>query len=126
VALSKLCRLYFKKEQVDCLAYAKVVEAKRLAAEERSCAFKAQVTASACLFCLEKVYKKVCLKEYRLIKQGFHELESEERGPSCFVAETNPNSLVVESSVALRLPLANLFFNFSFFLLPDLISFNII
>jgi len=41
VALSKLYYLYSKEKQVDRLAYAKVIEAKRLAAKERSHAFKA-------------------------------------------------------------------------------------
>jgi len=41
VALFKLRRLYFKKEQIDYLARAKVIKAKCLAAEERSRAFKA-------------------------------------------------------------------------------------
>jgi len=68
VALSKLYCLYSKEKQVDCLTYAKVIEAKHLAAEERSYVFKAQVTALACLLCLKKVYKKVCLKEYYFIK----------------------------------------------------------
>jgi len=68
VALSKLCRLYSKEEQVDRLAHAKVIEAKCLTAEERSRAFKAQVATSARLLYLKKVYKKVRLKEYCLIK----------------------------------------------------------
>jgi len=41
VALSKLRCLHSKEEQVDRLACARVVEAKRLAFEERSRAFKA-------------------------------------------------------------------------------------
>jgi len=68
VALFKLYCLYSKKEQVNYLACAKVVEAEYLAAKERSHAFEAWVATSACLFCLKKVYKKVRLKEYRLIK----------------------------------------------------------
>jgi len=38
--------------------------------------------------------------------------------------ETNPNNLAVESSIALRSPLTNLFFNPFFSLLPNLLSFN--
>jgi len=44
------------------------MEAKRLAAKERSHAFKAQVAALACLFYFKKIYKKVRLKKYCLIK----------------------------------------------------------
>jgi len=68
VALFKLYYLCSKEEQVDCLACAKVVEIKCLTAEERSRAFEARVAALACLFRLKKVYKKVCSKEYYLIK----------------------------------------------------------
>jgi len=68
VALFKLHYFYSKKEQIDRLTHTKVVETKCLTTEERSYAFKAQVAASARLFCLEKVYKKVHLKEYCLIK----------------------------------------------------------
>jgi len=68
VALSKLYCLYSKKEQVNCFTYTRVIEVKRFAAKERSYAFKAQVTALAHLLRLKKVYKKVRLKEYYLIK----------------------------------------------------------
>jgi len=68
VALFKLCCLYSKEKQVNRLACAKVMEVKRLVAEERGRAFKAWVAALACLLCLKKVYKKVRLKEYCLIK----------------------------------------------------------
>jgi len=68
VALAKLYYFRFKEKQVDCFTYAKVVETKRLAAKERSRAFKAQVTTSACLFYFKKIYKKVYLKKYYFIK----------------------------------------------------------
>jgi len=67
-ALSKLYYFYFKEEQVNCLAYTRVIEVKYLITEERSYAFEAWVAVSAYLFRLKKVYKKVRLKEYRLIK----------------------------------------------------------
>jgi len=126
VALFKLYYLYSKKKQINCLSYAKVVETEYLAAKERSYAFKAQVTTLACLFRLKKVYKKVCLKEYCLVKQGLYKLESKERNPGCPVVETNPNNLAVGFFVVPGLPLTNLFFNPSFSLLPDLISSNIL
>jgi len=60
VAFNKLCRLYNDKERA--------LEAKRLAYEERNYVLEACLTASAHLLCLERVYKKVCLKEYCLVK----------------------------------------------------------
>jgi len=68
VALSKLYYLYSKEKQINRLVRAKVIKVKCLTAKECSRAFKAQVTVSARLFYLKKVYKKVRLKEYRLIK----------------------------------------------------------
>jgi len=79
VALFKLYYFYSEEEQVDHLTRAKVVEAKRLTAEERSCAFKARIATLAHLLCLKRVYKKVCLKEYRLIEQGLYKLEADKR-----------------------------------------------
>jgi len=64
----ELYYFYFKEEQVDCLACARVVEVKCLAAEERSRAFEAQVATLARLLCLKRVHEKVCLKEYHFIK----------------------------------------------------------
>jgi len=77
------------------------------------------------LICLEKVREKVHLKEFRLVKQGLYELESEERGSSPKDSETVLHSPVVGSLATLRSPSVNLFFNLSFSLLPDLISSNI-
>jgi len=74
--------------------------------------------------CLQQVCKKVWLKEFYLIKQGLYKLESEKRGSSLKDPETVLYSPVVGSLTALRSPSANLFFNPSFSLLPDLISFN--
>ena len=68
MALFKLYCLYSKEEQIDYFTYTKVIKAKHLTAKEYSRAFKAQVTALARLFCLKKIYKKVYLKEYCLIK----------------------------------------------------------
>jgi len=79
VALSKLYCFYSKEEQVDRLACAKVMEAKRLATKERSCAFEARITILACLLHLKRVYKKVCLKEYYFIEQGLYKLEANKR-----------------------------------------------
>jgi len=124
VALSKLYYLYSKEEQVDRLTYARVVEVKRLAAKERSYTFKAWVAALAHLFYLKKVYKKVHLKEYYLIKQGLYKLKGKEGNFNYPVVEINPNSLVVRFSLVPRSPLTNLFFNPSFSLLPVLVSSN--
>ena len=120
MALSELRRLRSKEEQINRLARAKVVEAERLTAEERSHAFEARIAASACLLRLKRVHKKVRLKEYRLVKQGLLELEANKRGSTQFVMEINPSSLAVESLMALRSPLTNSFFNLSFFLLLNL------
>jgi len=68
VALAELYCLYSKKEQVNRLTCAKVIETKRLATEERGHAFKAWVAVLAYLLYLKKIYKKGYLKEYRLIK----------------------------------------------------------
>jgi len=124
VALSKLCRLYFKEKQIDCLARARVIKVKRLAAKERSRAFETQVTVLVYLLCLKKVYKKIHLKKYCLVEQGFYKLESKKRNPDCPVVETNPNNLVVEFSLVPKSPLTNSFFDPSFSLLPNLVSFN--
>jgi len=102
------------------------VEVKRLVAKERSHAFKAWVAISAYLLRFKKVHKKVRLKEYRLVNQGLYKLESEERNLNCPVVGTNPNSLAVGSSLVPESPLANSFFNPSFSLLPNLISFNML
>jgi len=92
--------------------------------EEECRRFDTYLTAFARLSCLKKVYKKICLKELHLVKQGLHELESEERDSSLKDSETVLHSPVVGSLTALRSPLANLFFNSSFSLLPNLISSN--
>jgi len=94
------------------------------AREEEHRRFDARLAASAYLSYLKKVYKKIHLKELRLVKQGLYKLESEERGSSLKDPEIVLYSLVVGSSAAFRLPLTNSFFNFSFSLLPDLISSN--
>jgi len=100
--------------------------------DEDNCAYKeeryyfdARLAAFTRLSYLKKVYKKICLKELCLIKQGLYKLESKERGSSLKDSETVPRSPVVGSLTTLRSPLANLFFNPSFSLLPNLISSNI-
>ena len=62
MALSKLRYFYSKKKQINCLSYAKVIEAKYLAAEERNYTFKAQIVALAYLFYFKKIYKKSLFK----------------------------------------------------------------
>jgi len=86
--------------------------------------YKACRAAYVCLVCLKKVYKKVQLKEFHLVEQGLCKLESEKRDSSLKDPETVLYSPAVGSLLALRSPLANLLFNPSFSLLPDLISFN--
>jgi len=85
---------------------------------------KAHQVTYARLICLEKVHKKVCLKEFRLVKQGLYKLESKERGSSLKDPETVLYSPVVGSLMVFKSSLANLLFNPSFSLLPNLISFN--
>ena len=78
--------------------------------------------ASAWLTRLEKVYEKICSKEYCLVEQSLCELEAEEvvvakMGSIPTEVET-ADTLVVESLslMAYLSPLADLFFfNFSFF-----------
>jgi len=103
----------------------------RCLCDEDNCAYKEErhyfnacLAAFAYLSYLKKVYKKIYLKEFRLVKQGLYKLESEKRVSSPKDPETVLHSLVVGSSTALRSPLANLFFNSSFSLLPNLISSN--
>jgi len=98
------------------------VELKALAAQQR--ALNACFFASTYLLYLKKVCKKVRLKEFRLVKQGLYELESEEKNSSLKDLEIVLYSPVVGSLTAFRSPLANSFFNSSFSLLPDLISSN--
>jgi len=86
--------------------------------------FDARLVAFTYLSCLKKVYKKICLKELCLIKQGLYKLESKEKGSNLKDLETVLYSLVAGSLMAFRSSLANLFFNSSFSLLLDLISFN--
>jgi len=74
---------------------------------------------------LKKIQEKIWLKELRLVKQGLYELESEEKDSNLKEMEIVLCNPAVESLIALKLPLANLFFNPSFFLLPNLFSFNI-
>jgi len=73
---------------------------------------------------LQQVREKVWLKEFHLVKQGLYELKSKERGSSLKDLETVLYSPVVGSLTTLRSPSANLFFNPSFSLLPNLISSN--
>ena len=110
ITLTKICCLYANKEHV-------------LAKEDWI--YEACQATYTQLICLEKGCKKVCLKEFCLIKQGLYKLESEKRGFSLKDLETVLHSPVVGSLVALGLPLANLFFNPSFSLLLNLISSNI-
>jgi len=109
VTLAEICRLYANKERI-------------LAKEDQ--VREVYWVAHAHLVRLKRVHKKVQLKEFRLVKQGLCELESEERGFNLKDLETVLYSPVVESSTTLRSPSADLFFNPSFSLLPDLISFN--
>ena len=74
--------------------------------------------------CLQRVRKKVWLKEFRLVKQGLYKLESEKRGSNPKDPETVLHSPVAGSLAALGSPSVNLFFNPSFSLLPNLISSN--
>jgi len=92
--------------------------------EEERCRFNACLAASTYLSYFKKIYKKVYLKELRLVKQGILKLESKEKGSSLKDLEIVLYSLVVGSLIALRSPLANLFFNPFFSLLPNLISSN--
>ena len=74
---------------------------------------------SVYLTCLERLYKKICFKEYHFVKQNLCELKAEEAktGSNLTVVET-VNTLVVKSLslVVYLLPLVDLFFfNFSFF-----------
>jgi len=86
--------------------------------------FNARLAASAYLFHLKRVYKKIRLKELCLVKQGLYKLENKEKDSNLKEKETALRSSAVGSLIALRLPLANSFFNPSFSLLPDLISSN--
>jgi len=85
---------------------------------------EARRAAYARLIHLKKVCKKVCLKEFRLVKQGLYKLENEKRGSSLKDLETVLYSPVMGSLTTLGSPLANLYFNPSFSLLPNLISSN--
>ena len=88
------------------------------------------MAASACLICLEKLYKKIYSKEYCFVKQSLCELETEEAvvaktGFNLTVVET-VDTLVVESLslIAYLLSLTDFFFNSSFSQLPDLLFYN--
>jgi len=96
-----------------------------VAAKAQQRALEACLSASARLLRLKKVHKKVWLKEFRLVKQGLYKLENEEKGSNPKDLETVLRSPVVGSLPTPRSPLANLFFNPSFSLLPNLISSNI-
>jgi len=80
---------------------------------------------------LKKVYEKIYSKKYHFVKQSLCKLETEEAevakiGSIPTVVETT-DILGVESPVfkAHWLPLTDPFaFNFSFFQLPDLLSYN--
>ena len=89
MALAKLCCFCSKEEQVNRLTYIKVVATKRLAAEERGCAFKAQITISARLLHFKKVYKKIRLKEYYLVEQGLYKLEADKKKGFQLIREGN-------------------------------------
>jgi len=86
--------------------------------------FNAYLAAFTYLSYLKKVYKKIYLKELRLVKQGLYKLESKEKDSSLKDPETVLYSPVVGSLATLRSPLADSFFNPSFSLLPNLISSN--
>ena len=94
-------------------------EAKQEAAAAQQRALDARLAAFVQLIRLKKVYKKIRLKEYRLVKQGLTKLESNKAKES--------SSLVVEAPpilVAHRSPLATPSFNLSFSTLPNLLSYN--
>ena len=95
VALSKVQRLYNKE--------ARILDARQAAYTQ--------------LYRLKKGYKKIRLKEYRLVEQGLTKLESNKAKES--------SSLVVESPpvpVARRSPLATPSFDLFFSTLPNLLS----
>ena len=92
--------------------------------KEFACALIAQQAAFVKVQCLQWVCEKVYLKEFRLVKQGFYKLESEEKDFNLGEKEIILYSPAMGFLIALKSPLANLFFN-PFFLLPNLISSNI-
>jgi len=102
-----------------------LADVQRLRAKE-AWILNACLVVYAYLYWLEKIRKKVRLKEWKLIQQGLCELENEKRGFSLKDLETVLYSLVVGSLSTLRSPLTDLFFNPSFSLLPNLISFNML
>jgi len=107
---------------LDELHQSQEAELEASATQQR--ALNARLLTSACLLYLKRVYKKVWLKEFCLVKQGLYKLESKEKGSSLKDPETILHSPVVGSLTTLRSPLADSFFNPSFSLLPDLISSN--
>jgi len=109
VALAKIYYLYANKEHI-------------LAKEDWI--YKARRVTYTRLIYLKKVREKVQLKEFCLVKQGLYKLESKKRGFNPKDPKTVLHSLVVGSLSILRSPSANSFFNPSFSLLPNLISFN--
>ena len=72
-----------------------------------------------CLLYLEKIYKKICSKEYCLVEQSLYKLKTEEtKTDSIPTVEETTNTLVVKSLslVVHLLPLVDLFaFGSSFF-----------
>ena len=88
--------------------------------EEVSYTIEAQLAAYTQLACLKKVYIKVRLKEYYLVKQDLKELKADKQKVL--------NSIEAELQgvlVAYQLPLADFFiFNPSFLILPNLLNSN--
>jgi len=92
--------------------------------EKAARALKMQRVAFAKVQCLQRVYKKIHLKEFYLVEQGLYKLKSKKKNSDLKEIEIALHSLAVESLITLKLPLANLFFNPFFFLLPNLLSSN--
>jgi len=89
---------------------------------------KSQQTAFAQLFCFKRVYKQVYFKKWKLAKYSFLKFKAEEaKTDSNPLIEGTTDKGVVDCLVPTTclLLLVNLFFNLSFFLLPDLFFYNI-
>ena len=89
-------------------------------------AFKACLNISTQLLRLKKVYEKVRSKKYHLVKQGLRELEVKEKKKFkveiAYIVEVGS----INTPNPCLLPLSNsLNFDFSFSILPDVISNNI-
>ena len=115
------------------LYYAHEVEHQALLDQQQallsaSHALESHILISTHLLHLEKVYKKVHLKEFRLIKQSLHKLKEEKakigsgqvEGETAYTPAVDPLGPLVNSS-----PLTNEFHLNPFFpFLPNLLSYN--